>query len=108
MASYLFPEIYLEHECNPEFQLGNPSPFLNSILTPVSLPSFNHFSEPTLDHVPTHNEIESPIFQDQHIEHDQYLTFESPINKLTSFHFYEIELKEEFNPFFSFGSSSKF
>ena len=64
-------------------------------MTPVSLPDFNLFSESTLDPMPIHHEIESPIFYDHHIELDQFHTFESPIDKLASSHFYEIELNEE-------------
>ena len=45
--------------------------------------------------MPIHREIESPIFYDHHIELDQFHTFESPIDKLASSHFYEIELNEE-------------
>ena len=63
-------------------------------MTPVSSPDFNLFPESTLDLVPIHHEIESPIFDD-HIELDQLYTFESPIDKLTSSHFYDIELNEK-------------
>ena len=45
--------------------------------------------------MPIHHEIESPIFDDHHIELDQFHTFESPIDKLASSHFYEIELNEK-------------
>ena len=45
--------------------------------------------------MPIHHEIESPIFYDHHIELDQFHSFESPIDKLASFHFYEIELNEK-------------
>ena len=64
-------------------------------MTEVFLPDFRIFSESTLDHVPIHHEIESPIFHDHHIELDQFHTFESPIDKLASSHFYEIELNKE-------------
>ena len=37
----------------------------------------------------------TPIFHDHHIELDQFHTFESPIDKLASSCFYEIELNEE-------------
>jgi len=47
-----------------------------------------------LDHVPIHRKIETAIFQDQHIL-DQYHTFESPIDKLVSSHFHEIELNQK-------------
>jgi len=45
--------------------------------------------------LPTHHEIESPIFYDQQIELDQFNTFECPIDKLASFSFKEIELRQE-------------
>jgi len=45
--------------------------------------------------VPIHREIKSPIFYDQQIELDQFHTYESPIDKLASSHFYEIKLNEE-------------
>ena len=93
MASYPFPEIELEHECDFEPQLGNLISLLDSILTPISLPDFNQFSESVLNPVPAHHEIESPIFQDQHLEFDRYQTFESPIDNLASFYLNEIELR---------------
>ena len=64
-------------------------------MTPVSSPDFNLFFESTLDPVPIHHEIESLIFDDHHIELDQFHIFESPIDKLASSHFYEIELNEK-------------
>ena len=95
LASYPFPEIELEHEYDPKPQLGNSISLPDSKMTPISLLDFNPFPEPTLDHVTVHREIESPIFYDHHIELDQFYTFESPIDKLASSHFYEIELNEE-------------
>ena len=97
MASYPFPEIKLENEYDPELQLGNSILLPDSIMTPVCSPDFNPSLESTLDPVPVHREIESPIFYDHHIELDQFHTFESPIDKLTSSHFYEIELNEDFS-----------
>jgi len=44
--------------------------------------------------VPIHLEIESPIFDDHHVELDQFYNFENPIDKLASSHFYDIELNE--------------
>ena len=41
--------------------------------------------------MPVHHKIESPIFYDHYIKLDQLHTFESPIDKLASSHFYEIE-----------------
>ena len=64
-------------------------------MTPVSSLDFNLFPESTMDPVPIHNEIELPIFDDQHIELNQFHTFESPIDKLASSQFYEIELNEK-------------
>ena len=60
----------------------------------MSSTDFNPSLESTLDPVYVHQEIESPIFYDHHIELDQF-TFESPIDKFASSHFYEIELIEE-------------
>ena len=42
-------------------------------------------------------EIESPIIYDHHIKLDQFHTSESPIDKLASSHFYDIELRQEFD-----------
>ena len=69
-------------------------------MTEVFLLDFRLFLELTLDLVPIHREIESPIFYDHHIELDQFHAFESLIDKLASSHFYEIELNQEcdFNP----------
>ena len=64
MASYSFPEIELENEYDPEPQLSDSIIFPDSIMTPVSSPDFNLFPESTLDPVPIHFEIESPIFDD--------------------------------------------
>ena len=44
--------------------------------------------------MPIHHEIESPILDD-HIELDQFYTFENPIDKLASSHFFDIELNEK-------------
>jgi len=87
LTSYPFPEIELEHEYDPEPQLGNLISLLDSMLTPMSLPDFNSFPESVLNAMPVYYEIESPIFYDQHIEFDQYYTFESLFNKLASSHF---------------------
>ena len=90
LASYPFPEIELENEYDPESQLGDSILLPDSIMTPVSLSNFNPFSESVLNPVPIHREIELPIFYDHHIELDQFYTFESPIEKLASSHFYEL------------------
>ena len=95
LASYPFPEIELEHKYDPELQLGNSISLSDSILTEVFLPEFRPFPESVLDSVPVHCEIESPIFYDHHFELDQFHTFESPIDKLASSHFYGIELNEK-------------
>ena len=93
LASYPFPEIELDNEYDHEPQLTDSILLPDSIMTPVSSPDFNLFAESTLDPVPIHNEIESPIFED-HIELDQFYTFENPIDKLASSHFFDIELNE--------------
>jgi len=82
LASYPFPEIELDNECNLEPQLGNSIPLPDSIMTLVSLSNFNFLPESVLDLVPVHREIESPIFCDHHIKLDQFHTFESLIDKL--------------------------
>ena len=68
LASYHFPEIELENEYNHEPQLSDSILLPDSIMTPVSSPDFT-FPELTLDPIPIHHEIESPIFDD-HIELD--------------------------------------
>ena len=93
MASYPLPEIELENEYDHEPQLRDSILLPDSIMTPVSSPDFNLFPESTLDPVPIHHEIESPIFDD-HIELDQFYTFENPIDKLASSQFFDIELDE--------------
>ena len=93
LSNYPFSEIELDNECHPEPQLGNSIPLPDSIMTLVSLPNFNPFPKSELEPVPVHHEIESPIFYEQQIELDQFHNFESPIDKLVSSHFYEIELK---------------
>ena len=62
LASYPFPKIELENECDHESQLGNSISLLDSMLTPVSLPHFNPFPELTLDHVPIHRELNHQSF----------------------------------------------
>ena len=89
MASYPFFEIELENEYDPEPQLGDSILLPDSIMTPASPPDFNLFPESILDPVSIHNEIESSIFDDHHIELDQF-----QIDKFASSHFYEIELNE--------------
>ena len=64
-------------------------------MTPMSSPDFNLFFESTLDSVPIHYKIESPIFYYHHIELEQFHTLESPIDKLANSHFYEIVLRQE-------------
>jgi len=70
LASYSFPEIELEHEYDPESQVGISIPLPDSIMTEVFLPDFRPFPESVLDPVPIHHEIGSPIFYDQQIELD--------------------------------------
>ena len=94
LASYTLPEIELENDYDHEPQLSDSILLPDSIMTPVSSPDFNLFPESTLDPVPIHHEIESPIFDD-YIELDQFYNFESPIDKLASSHFYDIELNEK-------------
>ena len=92
MTSYPFPEIDLEHEYYPKPQFSNSISLPDSIMTEVFLPDFRPFPESTLDPVPVHYEIESPIFYDHHIELDQFHTFESPIDKLEVLIFMKLNL----------------
>ena len=62
--------IELENKCDPESQLDNTIPLSESIMTLVSSPDCNSFSESILDHVPVHREIELPIFYASQIELD--------------------------------------
>jgi len=64
LASYPFLEIEIEHDSDPEPQVGNSISLCDSIMTPVSLPDFFSILKSTLNHVPVHREIESPIFYD--------------------------------------------
>ena len=48
LACYLFFEIELEDECEPEFQFSNSSPILESISTHVVLPELSNILEPVL------------------------------------------------------------
>ena len=89
LASYPFPEIELENEYDHEPQLSNSILLPDSIMTPVSSPDFDLFPESTLDPMPIHNEIESPIFED-HVELDQLYNFENPMDKLASSPFFDI------------------
>jgi len=98
LVSYPFPEIELENECDLEPQIDNSISFLDSIMTLVSLPDFNPFSESVLDLVAIHCEIELLIFYDHHTELDQYQSFKNFIDKLASSYFYEIEINQECDP----------
>ena len=95
LASFPFSEIELEHD--PELSLDDSSLLSDSIMTSISLPDFTSFPESVLDPVLIHCEIESPISYDDHIELDQFHTFESSIDKLASSHFCGIELHEEYD-----------
>ena len=97
MASYPFLEIELENEYDPESQLANLISLPDSIITEVFLTDFRLFLESTLDPVPIHREIESPIFYHQQIELDQFYTFECPIDKLISSHFYKLNEECDFD-----------
>ena len=63
-ANNPFPKIELEHECDPDPQVGNSVSLSDSIMTLISLPDFFHISNSTLNHVPVHRENESLIFYD--------------------------------------------
>jgi len=66
LASFSFNEIELECECDPDPQPCDSVSIFESMLTPVSLPNLNQFSEPTFISIPIHLEIEAPIL-DSHI-----------------------------------------
>ena len=51
LVSYPFPEIELENECDPEPQFDNLISLPDLIMTSVSLPDCNTFSESILDPV---------------------------------------------------------
>ena len=68
LASFSFPEIELEHEYDHDLPPDDSILLPDSIMTPVSPPDFT-LPESTLDPVPIHHEIESPICDD-HIELD--------------------------------------
>ena len=59
LASYSFPEIELEVECEPELQVNDSSPFIESISTPVVLPELSNVLEPVL--IPIISKLESFI-----------------------------------------------
>ena len=61
LASYPFPEIEIEYESDPEPEVGDSISLFDSIMTPVSLPDFFSILKSTLNPVPVHYEIESPI-----------------------------------------------
>ena len=64
LASYPFPEIELDLECDPEPHVSNSIALFDSIMTPISLPDFFSILESTLNLVPVHREMESPISHD--------------------------------------------
>ena len=64
LASYPFTEIELEHECNPEPQVGNSISLFDLIMTPVSLPDFFHILKSILNPLSVHREMKSPMFYD--------------------------------------------
>ena len=61
LVSFSFNEIELECECDPDPQPCDSVPIFESILTSVSLPNLDQFSEPTFIPVPINLEIESLI-----------------------------------------------
>ena len=63
MASYHFNEIELEEECDPDPYFCDPIPNFESMMTHVSLPNLDPFSELTLIPVLIDFEIEPPILE---------------------------------------------
>ena len=66
MKNFTFNEIELECECDPDPQPSDSISFFDFMLTLVSLPNLDQFSEPTFIPVPIDLEIESPNL-DTHI-----------------------------------------
>ena len=64
MTSYPFPEIELELKSDLESQVDDFILLFDSIMTSVSLLDFFSIPESTLNPVPVHCEIESPISYD--------------------------------------------
>ena len=64
LASYPFSKIEIEPESDPEPHVSDSISLFDSIITPVSLPDFFSIPESTLNPVPVHCEIESPISYD--------------------------------------------
>ena len=107
-ASYTFPGIELENECESELQFSDSSPFLESKSTPVVLPVISDVLEPVL--IPIILELESiisPIHipsvdenQDSISLHPFELAqnFENHLDILASYPFLEIELDLECDP----------
>jgi len=81
LASFSFNEIELECECDPDPQPCASVPIFESMLTLVSLPNFDQFSEPIFIPMPIDLEIESP-FLDNHI---------SLMEKECKFHFFDLD-----------------
>ena len=62
LASYPFSEIELEDECEPELQVSDSSPFIESLSTSVVLPKLSNVLEPVLiPIIPELDSIISPI-----------------------------------------------
>ena len=57
LASYPFPEIELDLECDPDPHVSNFISLFGSIMIPVCLPDFFSISESTQNLVPVHCEI---------------------------------------------------
>ena len=66
MAKFSFNEIELGCECDPDPQACDLVSIFECIVTLVSLPNLDQFSELTFTYVPINLEIESPIL-DSHI-----------------------------------------
>ena len=64
LARYPFPKIELELESDLEPHVSDSISLFNSIITLVSLPDFFSIPELTLNPVPVHREMKSPISYD--------------------------------------------
>ena len=107
MASYLFPEIELEDECEPELQFNDSSPILESILTSIVLPKLKNILELVLIPISELEQSFHPFtffLLDKHKDlislHPLEVAqnFKNHLDILASYPFLEIELMQESDP----------
>jgi len=108
LASYPFPEIELEDECEPELQFSESSPILESISTPVVLHKLSNVLEAVLILIISELELIIPPIHIPFVDENQDSislysfelgqNFENLLDILASYHFSEIELEPECDP----------